>query len=294
MTVTVLDRRPVADDAGGVTGERPKRLDPEVPEPARRRTFTAQYRLEFLAAYDAAGRVRRARSCAGRPCIPVTSWTGGDPGTLVCWPAWQGLAAAAADPRDAQTARLRKEKPIWSRSWPSPASWSMCSQNCRRSWRRSPRARTPGRCRVRDPMRRSPYRRRGSAPGGLRGLRRAACDLVPAAPDQPAAAAAGPVRAYRAVQPRALGTAERTAILDVLHTGQFADLAPDEVWATLLDEDAYVGSVSIFCRVLCEAGNGAQATHPAAVKPELVADGPDQVYSWDTQLHGPAKLSAIK
>ena len=33
-----------------------------------------------------------------------------------------------------------------------------------------------------------------------------------------------------------------------------------------------------------------QATHPATVKPELVADGPNQVYSWDiTKLHGPAK-----
>jgi putative transposase len=34
----------------------------------------------------------------------------------------------------------------------------------------------------------------------------------------------------------------------------------------------------------------AQAIHPAAVKPELVATGPNQVYSWDiTKLHGPAK-----
>ena len=33
---------------------RPQRPDPEVPERARRRTFTAQYKLEILAAYDAA------------------------------------------------------------------------------------------------------------------------------------------------------------------------------------------------------------------------------------------------
>ena len=33
-----------------------------------------------------------------------------------------------------------------------------------------------------------------------------------------------------------------------------------------------------------------QATHPAKVKPELVADGPSQVRSWDiTKLRGPAK-----
>jgi putative transposase len=95
-------------------------------------------------------------------------------------------------------------------------------------------------------------------------------------------------------QPRALAAGERTAILDALHSSRFADLAPDEVWATLLDEGTYLGSVSTYYRVLREAGESrerrAQATHPAAVKPELVATGPNQVYSWDiTKLHGPAK-----
>jgi putative transposase len=95
-------------------------------------------------------------------------------------------------------------------------------------------------------------------------------------------------------QPRALGLAERQAILDALHSERFADLAPAEVWATLLDEGTYLGSVSTFYRVLRQAGESrerrAQATHPAAVKPELAASGPNQVYSWDiTKLHGPAK-----
>src|ERR1700691_3063072 len=54
MTMTVLDRRPVAGDAGRVTGEGLERPDPEVPERARRRRFTAQYKLDVLAAYDAA------------------------------------------------------------------------------------------------------------------------------------------------------------------------------------------------------------------------------------------------
>jgi len=95
-------------------------------------------------------------------------------------------------------------------------------------------------------------------------------------------------------QPRALGVAERAAILDALHSARFADLAPAEVWATMLDEGTYLGSVSTFYRVLREAGESRerrrQATHPAAVKPELAATGPNQVYSWDiTKLHGPAK-----
>ena len=54
MTVTVLDRALVAGDAGRVTGERQERPDPEVPEKARRRSFTAQYKLDVVAEYDAA------------------------------------------------------------------------------------------------------------------------------------------------------------------------------------------------------------------------------------------------
>src|SRR5208282_4012766 len=41
-------------DAGGVAGERQERPDPEVPEKARRRSFTAQYKLDVVAEYDAA------------------------------------------------------------------------------------------------------------------------------------------------------------------------------------------------------------------------------------------------
>lgn len=96
------------------------------------------------------------------------------------------------------------------------------------------------------------------------------------------------------VQPRALPAAERAAILDALHSERFADLAPAEVWAILLDEGTYLGSQSTFYRLLRAAGETRerrrQAVHPAAVKPELLADGPNQVWSWDiTKLHGPAK-----
>jgi transposase len=54
MTVTVVDRGLVAGDAGRVTGEEHGRPDPEVPERARRRRFTAQYKLDVVAEYDAA------------------------------------------------------------------------------------------------------------------------------------------------------------------------------------------------------------------------------------------------
>ena len=71
------------------------------------------------------------------------------------------------------------------------------------------------------------------------------------------------------VQPRALTGPERQAILDLLHSDRFVDLAPAEVWATLLDEGVYLGSPSTFYRLLRAAsGTGErrrQATHPAAV-----------------------------
>ena len=51
-------------------------------------------------------------------------------------------------------------------------------------------------------------------------------------------------------QPRALTESEREVILDVLHSNRFADLAPAEVWAILLDEGIYLGSESTFYRLL--------------------------------------------
>ncbi len=96
-------------------------------------------------------------------------------------------------------------------------------------------------------------------------------------------------------QPSALSAPERAEILKVLHSERFADAAPAQVWATLLDEGTYLGSQSTYYRLL-HAVHGdvrerrSQATHPAKVKPELVAHGPNQVWSWDiTKLHGPAK-----
>jgi putative transposase len=103
-----------------------------------------------------------------------------------------------------------------------------------------------------------------------------------------------PVHQRHRAQPRALAPAERQVILEVLHSDRFADTAPAEVWATLLDEGTYLGSVSTFYRLLRQAGESRerrrQATHPATVKPELVATAPNQCWSWDiTKLHGPAK-----
>ena len=99
-------------------------------------------------------------------------------------------------------------------------------------------------------------------PGGVRGGGRAAGQLVPAPPGQPGAARPAPVPHRDRVQPRALAPAERQAILDVLHAERFADLAPAEVWAILLDEGTYLGSVSTFYRLLRAAGETRERRAP--------------------------------
>jgi transposase InsO family protein len=95
-------------------------------------------------------------------------------------------------------------------------------------------------------------------------------------------------------QPRALSPTERAEVLGLLHHERFVDQAPASVYATLLDEGRYLCSVPTMYRLLRAEGEvrqrRRQAQHPATVKPELVATGPNQVWSWDsTKLLGPAK-----
>jgi putative transposase len=104
-----------------------------------------------------------------------------------------------------------------------------------------------------------------------------------------------PPRARREFRhPAQLGDDERAAILAVLDSPRFADKAPAQVWATLLDEGVYLCSVATMYRLLRERGQAgerrAQAAHPARKKPELMADAPNQIWSWDiTKLKGPAR-----
>ncbi len=52
--VSMLVRATGIEDPGRVSDAASDRADPEVPERARRRSFTAKYKLEILAAYEAA------------------------------------------------------------------------------------------------------------------------------------------------------------------------------------------------------------------------------------------------
>ena len=101
-------------------------------------------------------------------------------------------------------------------------------------------------------------------------------------------------RRVRPTPARALDAAERQAVLDHLHSERFRDKAPVEVYATLLDENIYLCSIRTMHRILAQNGElkerRNQLRHPKYKKPELLATGPNQVWSWDiTKLLGPAK-----
>ena len=98
----------------------------------------------------------------------------------------------------------------------------------------------------------------------------------------------------RPAPPNALSPDERDAVREVLVSERFVDRAPAQAWATLLDEGTYLASESTMYRILRAAGGvrerRRQATHPPRTVPELVADGPDRVWSYDaTALRGPRR-----
>ena len=103
-------------------------------------------------------------------------------------------------------------------------------------------------------------------------------------------------RARRAPR-HALTPTERAGVLAVFHEERFVDLSPAQVWAQLLDAGQVPPcSIRTMYRVLAankevrERRN--QLRHPAYRKPELLATGPNQVWSWDiTKLLGPVKWS---
>jgi putative transposase len=85
----------------------------------------------------------------------------------------------------------------------------------------------------------------------------------------------------------------------VLDSERFADTAPATVFATLLDEGRYHGSVRTMYRLLAaqkyQAGERRrQRRHPVYTKPELLAIRPNEVWSWDiTKMKGPARWTCF-
>jgi transposase len=108
MTVTMLDRAAVTADPGQVNEER--RPDPEVPEKARRRTFTAAYKARILAAYDGAAQGEKGAILRreGLYSSHIVDWRRARDAS-----ASSGLEPVRgrppADPRDARIVRLTRK-----------------------------------------------------------------------------------------------------------------------------------------------------------------------------------------
>ncbi len=98
---------------------------------------------------------------------------------------------------------------------------------------------------------------------------------------------------------RALSLTERTAVLETLHADRFVDASPAATYATLLDEGCYLASERTMYRILAGAQEARERRdvlrHPAYAKPELLATGPNELWSWDiTKLRGPAKWTTYQ
>lgn len=79
-----------------------------------------------------------------------------------------------------------------------------------------------------------------------------------------------------------------------LNSERFIDCSPAHVWAALLDEGRYLCSERTMYRILAEHDQVRerrnQLTHPAYARPELLAERPNELWSWDiTKLLGPEK-----
>jgi transposase InsO family protein len=80
-------------------------------------------------------------------------------------------------------------------------------------------------------------------------------------------------------------------VLDALHSPEFADQSPQEMYARLLSRGVYLASLRTIYRCLAAAGESgerrsqrAPGKHP---KPSLSATAPNQVWTWDiTKLRG--------
>ena len=93
----------------------------------------------------------------------------------------------------------------------------------------------------------------------------------------------------RPPSPRALGDGERATVLEHLHAPRFVDLAPGEVYATLLDEGTYLCSERTMYRLLAQHAEVRerrdQLRHPVYAAPELLPR-PNELWRDITKLLG--------
>ncbi|MDA0739078.1 MAG: IS3 family transposase [Nitrospirae bacterium] len=270
--------------------------DPEVPATATRRRFMAEYKLRILKEADActvSGSLGALLRREGLYSSNLTTWRlQRDRGVLsALTPKKRGRKGSGRDPLLAENDKLRKENDrLASRLRQAEIIIDVQKKGIT----------DPG-----DPPCDSRGRRERLMKAALSlssevGMKSACESLnIPRSGFYRAQARGNspPVESTRRPSPpRALSSDERQGVLDILHADRFADKAPHQVYATLLDEGRYYCSISTMYRILDtnkevkERRN--QLSHPVYQKPELLATAPNQVWSWDiTKLLGPAKWS---
>ena len=285
----VEERRDEAPRAGA-SHARPT-PDPEVVAKPKRRKFTAQYRLRILEEAESCtqpGEVGRLLRREGLYSSHLTEWRRARrEGSLQgLTPSKRGRKPAERNPLSAKVHELEaKVGSAGEGAAHRPYDPGRPGKSCRAAGIR-PRTRegllmavqplasqvgvAPA-CRALGVPRASFYRRQRPAPGH----------------QQP-----------RPTPARALCASERAHVLDVLASPRFVDRSPAEVVATLLDEGQYLCAERTMYRILAanqpvrERRN--QRSHPCYTKPELVATGPNQTWSWDiTRLRGPKRWTSF-
>ena len=267
--------------------------DPELTLQAKRRKFTAKYKLEILEKAEACTRPGEVGELLRREGLYTSH--------LTYWRKQQRDGALK------ELGRPRGRKPVDRRD----EEIAKLTRKLERS--EAELAKT-------NPGRRDPGKRLSAVGGDARFRERAeehramiaatVEELTPLIGTRPACRALGasPATIYRRRRPpeprvqrprptpaRALSEPEREAVLEVLHSERFVDVAPEEVFATLLDEGTYLASTRTMYRLLAARHGGvrerrAQLTHPPYAKPELLAERPNELWSWDvSKLKGPAK-----
>lgn len=106
------------------------------------------------------------------------------------------------------------------------------------------------------------------------------------------------VRSGRRTPPLSLTPAERNTVTAQLMSARFVDYPPAQVYAQLLDEGVYLCSIRTMYRLLASQQavreRREQRIHPVYARPELIAEAPNQVWSWDiTKLKTTIKWTYI-
>ena len=102
----------------------------------------------------------------------------------------------------------------------------------------------------------------------------------------------------RSAPAHALSSTEREVVRATLNSERFMDQAPRQVYAALFADGQYLCHWRTMYRILAAHAEVRERRrlrrHPVYQKPELLATGPNQVWSWDiTALRGPSKWTSF-